>query len=73
MRTLVRRELVPKDKELSGKSVVVRCAHGDSVRYPLADLDIEVEGNNSSRSVGRIASAVVVGARCARITQVAMC
>ena len=51
-RTLVRRELVPKDKELSGKSVVVRCAHGDSVRYPLADLDIEVEGKRFTIRAG---------------------
>ena len=43
-RTLVRRDLVPEDKVLEGEAVVVRCAHGESVRYPLADLEIAVEG-----------------------------
>ena len=29
---------------LAGEAVVVRCAHGESVRYPLADLEIDVQG-----------------------------
>ena len=41
VRTLVRRELVPESKMLAGEAVVVRCAHGESVRYPLADLEVK--------------------------------
>lgn len=43
-RTLVRRDLVPEGKVLADETVVVRCAHGESVRYPLADLEIAVQG-----------------------------
>ena len=43
-RTVVRRELVPKNKILEGAAVTIRCAHGDTVRYPLARVNIEVQG-----------------------------
>ena len=43
-RTLVRRELVPEEKMLQGESVAVRCAHGDTVLYPLAEVELEMEG-----------------------------
>ena len=40
-RTLVRRDLVPESKRLDG-SVAIRCAHGDTVEYPLATVDISI-------------------------------
>ena len=44
-RTMVRRELVSEDKLLEGEVVAVRCAHGDTVVYPLADEELELEGD----------------------------
>ena len=29
---------------LDGESAVVRCAHGDSVLYPMAEVNLEVDG-----------------------------
>ena len=43
-RTLVRRDLVPKEK-MTGGEVPVRCAHGDIVSYPLAQVEIRVGGS----------------------------
>ena len=43
-RTMVRRQLVPQDKFLEGKWVSIRCVHGDTVLYPLADVQFVVEG-----------------------------
>ena len=51
-RTLVWRELVLEGKVLAGKVVVVRCAHGKSVRYPLADVDVEVGGRQFTMQAG---------------------
>ena len=44
-RTMVRRELVLDNKLLGGEVVAVRCAHDDSVVYPLADVQLELEGD----------------------------
>ena len=43
-RTLVRNNLVPKHKLLHGEVVAIRCAPGDTVLYPLAEVELEVEG-----------------------------
>ena len=43
-RTLIRKDLVPQHKLLHGEAVAIRCAHGDTVLYPLAEVDLEVEG-----------------------------
>ena len=43
-RTLVRRDLVPKEK-MTGGEVPVRCAHGDIVSYPLAQVEVRVGGS----------------------------
>ena len=43
-RMMVRRRLVPRDKFLEGKWVSIRCVHGDTVLYPLADVQLVVEG-----------------------------
>ena len=42
--TTVRKELVPEEKILMGDAVTIRCAHGDTVLYPLAALGLEVDG-----------------------------
>ena len=39
-RTLVRKELVPEEKILDGEAVAIRCAHGDTVLYPLAQVEV---------------------------------
>ena len=39
------RELVSDDKLLEGEVVAVRCAHGNTVVYPLADVELELEGD----------------------------
>ena len=44
-RTFVRCNLVPKNKIVVGKTVSVSCIHGESTRYPLADLDVTIGGN----------------------------
>ena len=41
-RTLVHQELVPRGKMLEGEAVAIRCAHGDTVLYPLASLQVVV-------------------------------
>ena len=36
--TMVRQELVPQEKILDGDVATIRCAHGDTVFYPLAKI-----------------------------------
>ena len=43
-RTMVRQNLVPESKIIEGDAVTIRCAHGDTVLYPVAQLELEVEG-----------------------------
>ncbi len=43
-RTLVRRELVKPQKFVERKSVEIQCAHGDTTPYPVAKVDLSVEG-----------------------------
>jgi len=45
-RTLVRQDLVPENKIKKGEAVAIRCAHGDTVLYPLAQIHMEVEGRS---------------------------
>lgn len=37
---------------LVGEVVAVRCAHGDSVEYPLADIKVEIEGRKMTVPAG---------------------
>ena len=46
LRTLVHQDLVPEKKLLEGEAVAIRCAHGDTVLYPLAEVEIEVGGQS---------------------------
>ena len=43
-KTLVRKNLILDNKLLEGDAVTIRCAHGDTVLYPLAEVEMEVEG-----------------------------
>ena len=45
-RTLVRSNLIPQDKVLEGEVVAIRCAHGDTVLYPLALVHLEINGQH---------------------------
>jgi len=51
-RTLVRRELVPEGKVMEDRAVVVRCAHGEGVRYPLADVSVQIAGRTFTVRAG---------------------
>ena len=43
-RTLVQEKLVPKSKVIPGQCINIHCAHGDSVVYLVAHVELEVEG-----------------------------
>ena len=43
-RTLIRKDSVAEEKYLEGEAVTVCCSHGDTVLYPLAKIEMEVEG-----------------------------
>ena len=44
--TMVRRDLVSQDQLIEGEAATIRCVHGDTVLYPLADVIIKVEGHD---------------------------
>ena len=43
-KTVVRRSLVPAEKIRKDDIVAIRCAHGDTVYYPLAEVCMEING-----------------------------
>ena len=43
-KTLIHHALVPQKKMLQGEAVTIRCAHGDNALYPLAMVDLVVDG-----------------------------
>ena len=43
-RTMVHSDLVSDGQIREGESAVVRCAHGDTVMYPMADICVELDG-----------------------------
>ena len=43
-RTMVKKRWVQQERILEGKMVSVRCAHGDTELYPLADIRMKVDG-----------------------------
>ena len=43
-RTMVRQNLVPDNKMRAGEDIMVRCAHGDIVKYLLADVELDIDG-----------------------------
>ena len=42
--SMVHKNLVSQDKIVEGDAVTIRCAHGDKVLYPLAKIELEVDG-----------------------------
>ena len=60
-RILVRRDLV---NLLTGEAVAIRCAHGDTVLYPLAQVQLEVEQqvvNTIAAVADRLPMSVLLG------------
>ena len=43
-RILVRSDLVDKEKRLEGEAITNQCANRDTVLYPLAQVELPVEG-----------------------------
>ena len=66
-KTLVRRDLVPEGRLVDGKAVTIRCAHGDTVLYPVANVTMEVEGIPRGSRIGYTASGRPAWNRCAGI------
>ena len=44
-RTLIHKDHVPDEKLLEGEAIAIQCAHGDTVLYPMAELEVEIEGH----------------------------
>ena len=40
--SLVRREFVLAERILDGEAVAIRCAHGDTILYPMADIRVVI-------------------------------
>ena len=38
------RKSIPDEKILPGEAIVIRCAHGNTVLYPIAQVEVEVAG-----------------------------
>lgn len=51
-RTLVRQDSLPKDVIFCGGTVDIVCIHGDRVRYPIAEVTVQVEGQSFALLVG---------------------
>eukprot|EP00731_Ephydatia_muelleri_P034853 Em0081g18a len=61
---MVRGDLVPGERLLEGRCAVVRCAHGDTVVYPMAQICLEVDGHkiNTAAAVSNtLPMAVLLG------------
>ena len=43
-RTLIHRRLVPDSKMIQGEATTLWCAHGDTVLYPLAKVELHMDG-----------------------------
>ena len=41
---MIQQSLVPEEKSLKGHAVTIQCANGDVALYPLADVELEIEG-----------------------------
>lgn len=51
-RTLVDAKLVQRQQEVEGESVSVKCVHGDTLSYPVAEVKLQVDGiDNVARVV----------------------
>ena len=43
-KTIVQRDLVGEEQWLEGELTTIQCAHGDTIAYPLAAIELEVQG-----------------------------
>ena len=59
-KTLVRRELVPTQKILP-EQVPIRCAHGDTVMYPLANIKVQLGGMVEAAVSDHLPMSVLLG------------
>ena len=50
-RTLIRKDLVPVQKLVEGE-IPIRCAHGDIITYPIAEVEIEIGGRHYMMEAG---------------------
>ncbi|KAL5509602.1 hypothetical protein EMCRGX_G004996 [Ephydatia muelleri] len=53
-RTMIRKGLVPPSKWLPDQAVTIRCAHGDTMVYPLALVELNVEAVLLGRDVSEL-------------------
>ena len=65
-RTMVRRDVVPTTKMLDD-AVMVQCAHGDTVAYPLAVVELTVDGLPLTVEAALSAYSGATRTRCAQI------
>ena len=42
--TMVRSDLVDSSKLIAGEATTIRCVHGDNALYPLAEVEVNVDG-----------------------------
>ena len=42
--TMVRQDLVPESKIIEGDVAAIRCTHGDTELYPVAQMEFKVDG-----------------------------
>ena len=62
--TMMHSDLVLPEKFLEGDTVVIKCAHGDVVLYPLANVEMEVDGlkvEEEAAASGKLPVAVLLG------------
>ena len=45
-KTIVRRDLVGEEQWLEGESTIIQCAQGDAITYPLAAIELEIQGKS---------------------------
>ena len=67
-RTIIRSDLVPEERKTGGE-IPIRCAHGDTIIYPLAQAEIQVgEACLCGRSscIQNLASLSLIRSRCTR-------
>ena len=45
-KTIVRRDLVGEEQWLEGESTIIQCPHGDAIAYPLAEVQLHIQGKS---------------------------
>ena len=43
-KTIVQRDLVEEEQSLEGESTIIQCAYGHAIAYPLAAIELEIQG-----------------------------